>query len=67
MRQEQVSLNDSIDDDEEEQELKGKNKKKKGDKKKKQKARESKKQTFTPQNESLVLDPVELMPSIKIG
>ena len=63
-----MSLNDSIEDDEEEQQLKGKNKKKKGDKKKNQKAgKEPKKQTFTPQSENMVLDPVELMPSIKIG
>jgi hypothetical protein len=63
MRQEQVSLNDSFEDDE--KELKGK---KKDDKKKKKKGdKEPKKQSPTPQSEKLVLDPVELMPNIKIG
>jgi len=63
MRQEQVSLNDSFEDDE--KELKGK---KKDDKKKKKKGdKEPKKQSLTPQSEKLVLDPVELMPNIKIG
>jgi hypothetical protein len=62
MRQEQVSLNDSFEDDE--KELKGK---KKDDKKKKKSDKEPKKQSPTPQSEKLVLDPVELMPNIKIG
>ena len=63
MRQEQVSLNDSFEDYE--KELKGK---KKDDKKKKKKGdKEPKKQSPTPQSEKLVLDPVELMPNIKIG
>ena len=62
MRQEQVSLNDSFEDDE--KELKGK---KKDDKKKKKGDKEPKKQSPTPQSEKLVLDPVELMPNIKIG
>jgi len=61
MRQEQVSLNDSIEDDE--KELKGK----KVDKKKKKGEKEPKKASPTPQSEKLVLDPVELMPNIKIG
>ena len=62
MRQEQVSLNDSFEDDE--KELKGK---KKDEKKKKKGEKEPKKQSSTPQSEKLVLDPVELMPNIKIG
>ena len=64
MRQEQVSLNDSFEDDE--KELKGKKKDEKK-KKKKKGEKEPKKQSSTPQSEKLVLDPVELMPNIKIG
>ena len=62
MRQEQMSLNDSFEDDE--KEMKGK---KMDDKKKNKGDKEPKKQSPSPQSEKLVLDPVELMPNIKIG
>ena len=62
MRQEQVSLNDSFEDYE--KEMKGK---KMDDKKKNKGDKEPKKQSPSPQSEKLVLDPVELMPNIKIG